>query len=50
LDGHTFLVERQTLGTGEEQKWTLSFDGETLHLRAKGRDGRDISIDGELGG
>jgi CubicO group peptidase (beta-lactamase class C family) len=50
LDGHTFLVERQTLGAGEEQKWTLSFDGETLHLRGKGRDGRDISIDGELGG
>ncbi len=50
LDGHTLVVERQTLGTGEQQKWTLSFDGERLHLRGKGRDGREVSIDGELGG
>jgi hypothetical protein len=50
LDSHTFLIERQTLGMGEQQKWTLSFDGERLHLRGKGRDGRDVSIDGELGG
>ena len=49
-DGRTFVIERQMLGTGEEQKWTLSFDGERLHLRGKGRDGRDVSIDGEPGG
>jgi len=50
LDSHTFLIERQILGMGEQQKWTLSFDGERLHVRGKGRDGRDVSIDGELGG
>jgi hypothetical protein len=50
LDGRTFLIERQILGMGEQQKWTLSFDGDRLHVRGKGRDGRDVSIDGELGG
>ena len=44
------MIERQTLGTGEEQKWTLSFDGEKLDLAANGRDGREVSIDGEVGG
>jgi len=51
LNGSTFVIERLIIGAGEEaQKWTLSFDGARLHLRGKNRDGRDVLIDGELGG
>ncbi len=51
LNGSTFVIERLTIGAGEDaQKWTLSFDGAKLHVRGKGRDGRDVLIDGEFGG
>jgi CubicO group peptidase (beta-lactamase class C family) len=49
-DDHMLVIDRQTLGTGEGQKWTLSFDGEKLSLRGKGRDGREVSVDGESAG
>jgi hypothetical protein len=49
-DDHTLVIDRQTLGTGEGQKWSLSFDGDKLSLRGKGRDGREVSVDGESGG
>jgi CubicO group peptidase (beta-lactamase class C family) len=46
LDGHTFEVERRTLGESDQpQKWTLSFGGETLRLNGKDRDGREVSIE-----
>lgn len=44
------VIDRQTLGSGEGQKWTLSFDGEKLSLRGKARDGREVSVDGESAG
>ena len=51
LNGSTFVIERLTIGAGQEaQKWTLSFDGEKLSLRGRGRDGRAVTIDGEVGG
>jgi len=51
LNGSTFVMERLTIGAGQEvQKWILSFDGARLHLRGRGRDGRTVLIDGELGG
>jgi hypothetical protein len=51
LNDHTFMVERLTLGEGlAEQKWTLWFDGDKLNIRGNDRNGREISIDGELGG
>jgi hypothetical protein len=47
LNGSTLVIERLTIGAGEEaQKWTLSFDGARLHVRGKGRDGRDVFVDG----
>jgi CubicO group peptidase (beta-lactamase class C family) len=49
-DDHTLVIDRQMLGMGEGQKWSLSFDGEKLILRGKGRDGREISVDGESSG
>jgi CubicO group peptidase (beta-lactamase class C family) len=47
LNGSTFVIERLTIGAGEEpQKWVLSFDGDKLHLRGRNREGRDVTIDG----
>jgi CubicO group peptidase (beta-lactamase class C family) len=47
LNGSTFVIEQLTIGAGQEaQKWTLSFDGDRLHLRGKNRDGRDVFVDG----
>jgi CubicO group peptidase (beta-lactamase class C family) len=50
LNGSTFEVERQAVGMDELQKWTLSFDGDRLHLRGRDRAGREVSVDGEAGG
>ena len=51
LNGSTFVVERLVIGAGQEaQKWTLSFDGARLHLRGRSRDGRTVTVDGEVGG
>jgi CubicO group peptidase (beta-lactamase class C family) len=47
-DDHTFAIERMTLGTGEEQMWSLSFDGAKLRLRGKDR-GREVSVEGDAG-
>jgi len=49
LNGSTFEIERQVVGMDEQQNWILSFGGDRLHLRGKDRDGREISIEGELG-
>jgi CubicO group peptidase (beta-lactamase class C family) len=43
-DEHTFVFDLQYLGSGEERRWHLTFDGERLNLRGKTRDGRDISV------
>ena len=50
LNGSTLEIERQAVGMDELQKWTLSFDGEKLHLRGKDRAGREVSVDSEPGG
>jgi hypothetical protein len=44
------VFDLQYLGSGEQRKWTLSFDGAKLNLRGKAKDGRDISVDAESGG
>jgi CubicO group peptidase (beta-lactamase class C family) len=50
LNASTFVIERQTLGSGEQQKWTLSFDGKSLQLHSTDTSGREAWLDGELGG
>jgi hypothetical protein len=50
VNGSTLEVERQWVGMDELQKWTLSFDGDRLHLRGRDREGREVSIDSEPGG
>jgi hypothetical protein len=51
LNGSTFVIERLTIGAGQEvQKWTLSFAVAKLYLRGRARDGRTVTIEGEVGG
>ena len=50
LDRHTFAIDVQYLGAGEQRKWTLSFTDGKVNFRDKNRQGREISIDGEAGG
>jgi hypothetical protein len=50
-DDHTFVVDRLVLGQGRPtERWTLTFDGEKLNVRAKIGAQPEISIDGETGG
>ena len=51
LNHHAFEIERLFVGgSGGPQKWTLYFDGDTLNLRGRSFDGREIMVDGALGG
>jgi hypothetical protein len=49
LNGSTLEIERLALGMDEQRKWTLSFEGDRLHLSGKDRAGREVSVDGEPG-
>jgi CubicO group peptidase (beta-lactamase class C family) len=49
LNDHTFAMDLRLLGGDSDRRWILSLNGETPTLRGKGADGREISIDGELG-
>jgi len=46
-DDHSFVIDAQFLGAGEQRKWTLSFDGEQPTLHGKARDGSEVSIAAE---
>lgn len=45
LDSRTFEIDRWLLGASEQQKWTLSFDGEMLRIAGKDMGGREVSIE-----
>jgi CubicO group peptidase (beta-lactamase class C family) len=49
-NANTFEVDFQYLGSGEQRKWNLSFDGERSTLRGKAKDGHEVSVDGATGG
>ena len=49
LDQHTFGIDVQYLGAGEQRKWTLSFNGDSLTLRGQDGEGHDVSVDGKAG-
>ena len=49
-NANTFAIDFQYLGSGEQRKWTLSFDGERSTLRGKAKDGHEVSVDGTAGG
>jgi CubicO group peptidase (beta-lactamase class C family) len=43
-DEHTFVLDLQFLGSGEERRFDLTFDGEGLTLKGRTRDGREVSV------
>ncbi|HJZ21272.1 MAG TPA: serine hydrolase [Bradyrhizobium sp.] len=49
-NANTFEIDFQYLGSGEQRKWTLSFDGERSTLRGNAKDGREVAVDGAAGG
>jgi hypothetical protein len=50
-DDHTFVIDRLILGLGQpSERWTLTSDGEKLHVRVKLVDGSEISMDSQTGG
>jgi hypothetical protein len=45
------VIDRLILGQGRPaERWTLTFDGDKLHVRVKLGDGDEISIDSETSG
>jgi len=51
VNGSTFALDRLVVGSGFDTNiWTLSFDGNKLHARAKDRGGEEVSVDGEAEG
>jgi CubicO group peptidase (beta-lactamase class C family) len=46
-DEHTFALDFQYIGSGEQRRWSLSFDGSQLTLKGKTRDGRDVAVTSE---
>jgi hypothetical protein len=51
LNTRAFEIERLIVGSsGGAQKWSLWFDGDTLTVSGRGIDGREVTVDGALGG
>jgi hypothetical protein len=47
-DDHTFAVDFQHVGSGNEYRWILSFDDGRVTLKGKTRDGREVSVTNQL--
>lgn len=47
LNEQTFMIDAQYIGSGLEQRLSLSFVGRQLTLRGKDGDGHEVSVDGE---
>ncbi|MGY3450772.1 serine hydrolase domain-containing protein [Bradyrhizobium sp. USDA 4353] len=45
-DATTFMIDAQFIGQGEERNWRLSFDGDKVTFRTKGRYGKDVAVEG----
>ena len=50
LNDHAFAIDLRLLGGDSDRRWILSVDGEKPKLRGKDGEGREVSVDGELGG
>lgn len=46
-DDHTFVIDAQFMGAGEQRKWTLSFDDDRPTLHSKAKDGHEVAIAAE---
>ncbi|MGJ5136352.1 serine hydrolase domain-containing protein [Bradyrhizobium oligotrophicum] len=47
VDPTTFAIDVQFIGQGEERNWRLTFDGDKVTFRTKGRYGKDLAIEGQ---
>ena len=47
LNEHTFALERRTLGHGESQTWTLTFEGNKAMVSLETTDGGKFQLNGE---
>ncbi|CAL79206.1 putative Beta-lactamase [Bradyrhizobium sp. ORS 278] len=47
VDAMTFTIDVQFIGQGEERNWRLSFDGDKVTFRTKGRYGKDVAVEGQ---
>ncbi|CCD88384.1 putative Beta-lactamase [Bradyrhizobium sp. ORS 285] len=48
IDATTFVIDAQFIGQGEERNWRLSFDGDKVTFRTKGRYGKDVAVEGHV--
>ncbi|MGJ4930205.1 serine hydrolase domain-containing protein [Bradyrhizobium sp. HKCCYLS2038] len=46
-DPTTFAIDVQFIGQGEERNWRLSFDGDKVTFRTKGRYGKELAVEGQ---
>ncbi|MGC2778108.1 MAG: serine hydrolase [Bradyrhizobium sp.] len=47
IDATTFAIDVQFIGQGEERIWRLSFDGDKVTFKTKGRYGKELAIEGQ---
>ena len=48
IDGTTFAIDVQFIGQGEERNWRLTFAGDKLTFKSRGRYGKDVTIEGNM--
>ncbi|MDU6727537.1 MAG: serine hydrolase, partial [Bradyrhizobium sp.] len=47
IDATTFAIDVQFIGQGEERNWRLSFDGDKVTFKTKGRYGKERAGEGQ---
>jgi len=48
IDATTFAVNAQFIGQGEERQWRLTFAGDRLTFKTRGRYGKEVTIEGNV--
>ncbi|CCE07995.1 putative Beta-lactamase [Bradyrhizobium sp. STM 3843] len=48
IDATTFVIDVQFIGQGEERTWRLTFDGDKVVFKTRGRYGKELAVEGEV--
>lgn len=48
IDATTFAIDAQFIGQGEERQWRLTFAGDRLTFKTRGRYGKEVTVEGNL--
>ncbi|UFZ04077.1 beta-lactamase family protein [Bradyrhizobium ontarionense] len=48
IDATTFAIDVQFIGQGEERSWLLTFAGDKLTMKTRGRYGKDVTVEGNV--